>query len=82
MKLKEILQDKALTTKYVVLIFAVVNSLLNLFGIQTIGDEQINEIASAITTLASLVLAVNVRSHELRNINASQDSNINKGKDE
>lgn len=81
MKLREILQDKALTTKYVVLIFAVVNSLLNLFGIQTIGDEQINEIASAITTLASLVLAVNVRSHELRNINASQEDNL-KRKDE
>lgn len=81
MKLREILQDKALTTKYVVLIFAVVNSLLNLFGIQTIGDEQINEIASAITTLASLVLAVNVRSHELRNINASQEDNLN-GKDD
>ncbi|WDS60558.1 holin [Bacillus phage BC-6] len=73
MKLREILQDKALTTKYVVLIFAVVNSLLNLFGIQTIGDEQINEIASAITTLASLVLAVNVRSHELRNLNRKDE---------
>ncbi|AXF39890.1 holin [Bacillus phage vB_BthS_BMBphi] len=82
MKLREILQDKALTTKYVVLIFAVVNSLLNLLGIQTIGDEQINEIASAITTLASLVLAVNVRSHELRNINASQEDNLKRKDDQ
>lgn len=73
MNLKEILKDKALTTKYVVLIFAVVNSLLNLFGIQTIGDDQVNEIASAVTTLTSLVLAVNVRSHELRNINKGKD---------
>ncbi|AMR85243.1 phage holin [Bacillus cereus] len=68
MKFKEILQDKALLTKYVVLIFAVVNSVLNLVGIQTIGDEQINDIASAVTTLASLYLAVNVRAHEIKNI--------------
>lgn len=68
MNLKEILKDKALTSKYVVLIFAVINSLLNLFGIQTIGDEQVNEIASAVTTLASLYLAINVRSHEIKNI--------------
>lgn len=68
MKFKEILQDKALLTKYVVLIFAVVNSVLNLVGIQTIGDEQINDITSAVTTLASLYLAVNVRAHEIKNI--------------
>lgn len=68
MKFKEILQDKVLLTKYVVLIFAVVNSVLNLVGIQTIGDEQINDIASAVTTLASLYLAVNVRAHEIKNI--------------
>ncbi|WP_144575405.1 phage holin [Bacillus cereus] len=68
MKFKEILQDKALLTKYVVLIFAVVNSVLNLVGIQTIGDEQINDIASSVTTLASLYLAINVRAHEIKNI--------------
>ncbi|PGM38487.1 hypothetical protein [Bacillus thuringiensis] len=68
MKFKEILQDKVLLTKYVVLIFAVVNSVLNLVGIQTIGDEQINDIASAVTTLASLYLAVNVRAHEIKNL--------------
>ncbi|MCU5455279.1 hypothetical protein OCA97_14875 [Bacillus cereus] len=68
MKFKEILQDKVLLTKYVVLIFAVVNSVLNLVGIRTVGDEQINDIASAVTTLASLYLAVNVRAHEIKNI--------------
>ncbi|MEC0014874.1 hypothetical protein P4K74_31265, partial [Bacillus cereus] len=51
-----------------VLIFAVVYSVLNLVGIQTIGDEQINDIASSVTTLASLYLAVNVRAHEIKNI--------------
>ncbi|MGR5980264.1 hypothetical protein ACT7DJ_28315 [Bacillus cereus] len=71
MKFKEILQDKVLLTKYVVLIFAVVNSVLNLVGIQTIGDEQINDIASAVTTLASLYLAVNVRAHEIKNLRGS-----------
>ncbi|MCU5024488.1 hypothetical protein OB988_18645 [Bacillus cereus] len=71
MKFKEILQDKALLAKYVVLIFAVVNSVLNLVGIQTIGDEQINDIASAVTTLASLYLAVNVRAHEIKNLRGS-----------
>lgn len=68
MKIKEILRDKALTTKYVVLIFAVINSLLNLFGIQTIGDEEINNVASAVSTLSALFLAVNVRAHEIRNL--------------
>ncbi|MGX5594662.1 phage holin [Bacillus cereus] len=75
MKFKEILQDKALLTKYVVLIFAVVNSVLNLVGIQTIGDEQINDIASAVTTLASLYLAVNVRAHEIKSIKSKEHKN-------
>lgn len=68
MKLNEILSDKALLTKYVVLIFAVVNSLLNLFGVQTIGDEQINDIATSVSTLASAYLLLNVRAHEVRNL--------------
>lgn len=75
MKLKEILEgvktilkDKALTTKYIILIFAVINSVLNLFGLQTIGDEQINDIATAITTLASAYLLLNVRSHEIKKL--------------
>ncbi|WP_163051627.1 phage holin [Bacillus cereus] len=79
MKFKEILQDKALLTKYVVLIFAVVNSVLNLVGIQTIGDEQINDIASAVTTLASLYLAVNVRAHEIKNLRGSNLKENHKG---
>ncbi|WDS60610.1 holin [Bacillus phage BC-7] len=70
MNFKEILKDKALLTKYVVLIFAVINSMLNLFGIQTIGDEQVNDVASAVTTFAGLYLAVNVRAHELKHVNA------------
>lgn len=73
MKIKEIIQDKTLTTKYVILIFAVVNSVLNLCGVQTIGDEQINDIASAVTTLASLYLAVNVRAHEIKSIKDSHN---------
>lgn len=73
MKFKEILQDKALLTKYVVLIFAVVNSVLNLCGVQTIGDEDINGIASAVSTLASGYLLLSVRAHELKNL---KDSNL------
>lgn len=65
---KEILQDKALTTKYIVLIFAVINSVLNLCGLQTIGDEQVNDVATAITTIASACLLLNVRAHEIRNL--------------
>lgn len=79
MKFKEILQDKVLLTKYVVLIFAVVNSVLNLVGIQTIGDEQINDIASAVTTLASLYLAVNVRAHEIKNLRGNSLKESHKG---
>lgn len=79
MKFKEILQDKVLLTKYVVLIFAVVNSVLNLVGIQTIGDEQINDIASAVTTLASLYLAVNVRAHEIKNLKGNSLKENHKG---
>ncbi|MCU5640249.1 phage holin [Bacillus cereus] len=79
MKFKEILQDKVLLTKYVVLIFAVVNSVLNLIGIQTIGDEQINDIASAVTTLASLYLAVNVRAHEIKSLKGNGLKENHKG---
>jgi outer membrane murein-binding lipoprotein Lpp len=68
MNFKDILNDKALLSKYIVLVFAVVNSVLNLFGIQTIGDDQINDIASAVTTLTSAFLLLNVRAHELRNL--------------
>lgn len=78
MKIKEILQDKSLTTKYVVLIFAVINSLLNLFGIQTIGDEEINNVASAVSTFSALFLAVNVRAHEIRNLKGDNEDDTRK----
>lgn len=68
--IKEILGDKALLTKYVVLVFAVLNSVLNLFGVQTIGDDQVNEIATAVSTLASAYLLLNVRAHELKNVHS------------
>jgi len=77
MNFKEILKDKALLTKYTVLIFAVLNSVLNLFGIQTIGDDQVNEIATAISTLAGGYLLLNVRAHELKNI-VSKDNVVAK----
>ncbi len=81
MNLKEILQDKALLTKYVVLIFAVLNSVLNLFGVQTIGDSEVNDIASAVSTLASGYLLLSVRAHELKNLKSSDIEN-NPRKDE
>lgn len=77
MNIKGILSDKALLTKYVVLLFAVLNSVLNLFGVQTIGDDQINDIATAISTLASAYLLLNVRAHELKNVNKSNEHKDN-----
>ncbi|ARO62418.1 Uncharacterized protein B5E38_4998 [Bacillus cereus] len=66
--IKTILQDKALTAKYVVLGFAVVNSVLNLAGVSTIPDEQVNDFAAAISSLGSMFLALNVRAHEIKNL--------------
>ncbi|WKV24082.1 holin [Bacillus phage PSYJ-YH] len=74
MKLKEILKDKALTSKYVVLIFAVINSVLNLMGVQTIGDEQINDFATAVTSLVSMVLVLNVRAHEIKSLKVKDEA--------
>jgi len=73
LNIKDILKDKTLTSKYVVLIFAVINSLLNLFGVQTISDTQVNDIATAITTLTSALMLLNVRAHELRKIKQEKE---------
>lgn len=70
MTFKEIISDKALTTKYVVLGFAVVNSVCNLLGYQTISEADINNVANGVSSIVSILMLLNIRSHEIKSIKA------------
>ncbi|HDR7275054.1 TPA: phage holin [Bacillus paranthracis] len=72
MTLKEIISDKALTTKYVVLGFAVINSVCNLLGYQTISEADINNVANGVSSIVSILMLLNIRSHEIKSIKAKQ----------
>lgn len=49
--------DKASVTRYVVLVVAVVNSVLNIFGYQTISDELTNDLVSVLSAAYFLYMA-------------------------
>lgn len=49
--------DKASITRYIVLVVAVVNSVLNLMGYQTISDETTNDLVSVLSAGYFLYMA-------------------------